>query len=98
LAGNLLSSFRTAYGNDAIRDQSGDFLLESFHALRKERETHEYWQKAIPIIDFRHMRDMLANDDFRQRVIADLPEGTSIHRYWHNQFQRLLDVKSIYIL
>lgn len=97
LSGNLLSSFRTAYGNDAIRDQSGDFLLESFHALRKVREEHEYWREAIPIIDFRHMRDMIANDDFRQRVIADLPEGSSIHGYWHTQFQKLLDVRSVYL-
>lgn len=89
LAGNLLSTFRTTYGKEAVGDQSADLLVQSFKALRLVR-THERWKVAIPIIDFRHMRDMISDDDFRECVVADLPEGTTSYQYWTKQFPKLV--------
>lgn len=97
LSGNLLSSFRTAYGDEAIGPQSGDFLQQSLLALRKIREEHSRWEKAIPIIDFRHMRHLVSNDEFREVVAADLPDDTSVQQYWNDQFVKLREVQSTYI-
>ncbi|MCS1352827.1 type IV secretory system conjugative DNA transfer family protein [Mechercharimyces sp. CAU 1602] len=97
LSGNLLSSFRTAYGRSAVGDQSGDFLQQSFLALRKVRDTHDRWKRAIPVIDFRHMRDMLVDDDFRESVMNDLPDGSSIKKYWTTQFSNLRESHNTYV-
>lgn len=94
LAGNLLSAFRIAYGNDAVGHQSADFLQQPVYALRKAREISPEWRKAIPILDFRHIRKMLIDKDFRNLIISSLPEGSEEFDYWGVQLPQLLETKS----
>lgn len=96
LAGNLLSAFRTAYGRDAIGDQSADFLQQPLYALRRVREESPEWKKVIPILDFRHLRRMLVDDQFREQVTLSLPEDSSSFDYWGRQIPKLLETKNFY--
>jgi hypothetical protein len=97
LAGNLLSTFRVAFGDEAVQAQSGDLLQQSFLALRTVRDLHPRWKEAIPRIDFRHMRDMIAKPDFREKVANDLPPDTSIYDYWHSQFKLMEKSQNVYV-
>ncbi len=96
LAGNLLAAFRTAYGESSVMWQSAEFLQQPIYALRKVREISEAWRKAIPLLDFRHVQQMLVQEKFRNSVRSYLPENSPEYFYWNVQFPLLFESKGEY--
>lgn len=96
MAGNLLASFRTAYGDTAVMWQSAEFLQQPLYALRKVREVSPLWRQALPQLDFRHIQALLVQESFRDAVRAALPEGSQESFYWNEQFPLLLQSRGEY--
>ncbi len=90
LAGNLLAAFRTAYGESSVMWQSAEFLQQPVYALRYVRQKYRDWKDAIPILDFRHIRRMLTDHEFRDSVRNYIQKDANCYDYWNLQFPAMV--------
>lgn len=64
-----------------------DFISQAFLGLRKARDVSSEWRKAVPSIDLRHIKEVLANEKYRIRLIQALPADSSLRRFWIERTQ-----------
>lgn len=64
-----------------------DFIANAFLALRQVRDYSPIWKKAIPSIDLRHIKEVLANEKYRVNLIQSLPRDSNLRRYWIERTQ-----------
>lgn len=78
--------FETVYDGQ-IPDR--EILKEAYLSLRKAREVSPEWKKAIPSIDFRHIRELLMNEKYRLKLIQVLPKYSTHRTYWLHKTQQI---------
>ena len=77
---------------DTVYDQKIpdlEILKEAYLSLRKAREVSPEWKKAIPSIDFRHIRELLINEKYRLKLIQVLPKHSTHRTYWMQKTQQI---------
>lgn len=77
---------------DTVYDQKIpdlEIIKEAYLSLRKAREISPEWKKAIPSIDFRHIRELLMNEKYRLKLIQVLPKYSTHRTYWMQKTQQI---------
>lgn len=81
---NLVGMFQTIFDS---KIKNMDFIGQAYLALRMAREHSVEWKKAVPTIDLRHIKEVLANEKYRLRLIQALPAESTLRRYWIERTQ-----------
>lgn len=84
MAENLVGIFQSVFGG---KIKNMDFIGQAFLALRLAREKSPEWKAAVPQIDLRHIKEVLANEKYRLRLIQALPKDSTLRRYWIERTQ-----------
>ncbi|SHE37203.1 hypothetical protein SAMN05444392_101204 [Seinonella peptonophila] len=71
----------------AAQIKNMDFIQQAFLALRQAREQSIVWKEAVPRIDLRHIREVLANEKYRMNLIHVLPQNSDLQLYWIEKTQ-----------
>lgn len=66
-----------------------ELIKQALYALREAREVSPEWKKAVPTIDLRHIREVLANEKYRIKLIQGLPRHSPIRSYWIERTQHM---------
>ncbi|SHE78430.1 DNA helicase HerA, contains HAS-barrel and ATPase domains [Seinonella peptonophila] len=84
MAENLVGIFQAVFGS---KIKNMDFIGQAYLALRAARELSPAWKEAVPAIDLRHIKEVLANEKYRLRLIQALPPDSTLRRYWIERTQ-----------